>query len=67
MVDESCEISADGGVAAPGAVHTKDPDAALGEIALFAGLALVVADQFTRIVDDSGVLGDGLACIDAPP
>ena len=48
----------DGGIAAPGAVDAKDPDAPFGEIARLARAAPAVADELARVVDDPCVLVD---------
>ena len=60
VVDEARDVAADGRVAAPAAVHTEDPDAAVGEVARLARLAFVVPDELARVVDDARVLSDPL-------
>src|SRR5262249_41663585 len=60
VVDEPRDVAPDVGVAAPGPVDAKHPDAAVGEVALLALLAFVVAHQLAGVVDDPRVLRDPL-------
>lgn len=60
MIDESGEIAADSRIPTPSPIHAEDPDAALGQIAFLTFLALAIPNELTGIVDDSGVLLDGL-------
>jgi hypothetical protein len=59
VIDETSDVAADGGVAAPRPVDPKHPDAPIGEIPQLAGIAVAVPDQLAGVVDDAAVLGDG--------
>src|SRR5262249_42135103 len=60
VVDEPPDVAAELCVAAPGPVDAEPPDAAAGEVALLALLALVVAHQLAGVVDDPPVLRNPL-------
>src|SRR5919112_6199015 len=55
VIDEAGDVAAGVGVAAPGAVHAKHPDAAVGEVARLARRAARVRDQLARVIDDAAV------------
>ena len=66
VVDEPRDVTADGGVTAPRAIDPEHPDAAVGQVSLFAGFAVgVVSDQLASVVDDARVSLDGLYSEDA--
>ena len=58
MVDEPRDVAVHGGITAPGAVDSKDPDAPFGEIPGFACATPAIAHELAGIVDDPFVLVD---------
>src|SRR5205814_9580331 len=60
VIDEACDVAADGGISAPPPVDAEYPDAAARQIPCLAGLAVPVPYELAGVVDDPLVLVDRL-------